>query len=71
MICPVGCLNVAGVIDSWRRMATAGYFSAVDRTTLSSGELDTRNPPRFFEDVLFVSDCIGMDLLTEGLEHGR
>ena len=26
MICPVGCLNVAGVLDSWRRMATAGYL---------------------------------------------
>ena len=71
MICPVGCLNIAGVIDSWRRMATAGYFFAVDRTALSSGELDIRNPPKFFEDVLFVSDCIGMDLLTEGFEHGR
>ena len=26
MICPVGCLNIAGMIDSWRRMATAGFF---------------------------------------------
>ena len=33
--------------------------------------LDTRHPPRFFEDVLFISDCIWMDLLTEGFEHGR
>ena len=71
MICPVGCLNIAGVIDSWRRMATAGYFFAVNRTALSSGEPDIRNPPKFFEDVLFVSDCFGMDLLTEGFEHGR
>ena len=71
MICPVGCLNIAGVIDSWRRMATAGHFFAVDRTALSSGELDIRNPPKFFEDVLFVSDCIAMDLLTEGFEHGH
>ena len=71
MICPVGCLNIAGVIDSWRRMATAGYFFAVDRTALSSGELDTRYPPRFFEDVLFISDCLGMESLTEGFEHSR
>ena len=71
MICPVGCLNTAGMIDSWRRMATAGYFFAVDRTALSSGELGTRNLPAFFEDVLFISDCIGMNLLTEGFEHGR
>ena len=34
-------------------------------------ELDIRNPPKFFEDVLFVSDCFGMDLLAEGFEHGR
>ena len=26
LICPVGCVNIAGVIDSWRRMATAGFF---------------------------------------------
>ena len=71
MICPVGCLNIPGVIDFWRRMATAGYFFAVDRTALSSGQLGTRNPPKFFEDVLFFSDCIGMDLFTEGFEHGR
>ena len=71
MICPVGCLKIAGVIDFWRRTASASYFFAVDRTALSSGELDTRNPPKFFEDVLFISDCIGMNLLTEGFEHGR
>ena len=47
------------------------FFFAVDRTALSSGELDIRNPPKFFEDVLFVSDCIAMDWLTEGFEHGR
>ena len=71
MICPVRCLKIAGVIDFWRRTASASYFFAVDRTALSSGELDTRNPPKFFEDVLFISDCIGMNLLTEGFEHGR
>ena len=45
-------------------MATAGCFFAVDRTALSSEELDTRNQPKFFEDVLFISDCIGIDLTT-------
>ena len=69
-MCAVGCLNVAGVIDSWRRIATVVRF-AVDRTALSSGELDIRNSPKFFEDVLFVSDCTVMDLPTEGFEHGR
>ena len=48
-----------------------GFFFAVDRTALSSGDIDTRNPPKYFQDVLFISDCIGMDLLTEGFEHGR
>ena len=48
----VGCLNIAEVIDSWRRMETAGYLFAVDRTALSSAELDIRNPPTFFEDCL-------------------
>ena len=69
-ICAVGCLNIAGAIDSWRRIASAGRF-AVDKITLSSGELDIRNSPKFSEDVLFISDCIGMDLPTEGFEHGR
>ena len=49
-------------------MATAGYIFAVDRTVeraaLSSEELDTRNRPKFFEDVLFISDCIGINLPT-------
>ena len=70
MICPVGCLKIAGVIDFWRRTATASFFF-VDRTALSSGELDTRNSPKFLEDVLFIFHCIGMNLLTEGCEHGR
>ena len=30
MLCPVGCLNIPGVIDSWRRMATVDFFFAVD-----------------------------------------
>ena len=66
MICPVGCLNIAGVIDSWRRMATAGYFFAVNRTALSSGELDIRNPPKFFRRCLV---CFW--LFWDGLAHGR
>ena len=49
-ICAVGCLKIAGLIDSWRRIATAGRFAV--------------------EDVLFISDCSGMDLPTEGFEHG-
>ena len=47
-----------------------GGSFAVDRTALSSGKLDIRNQPKFFEDVLFISDCIGMDLPPEGFEHG-
>ena len=35
------------------------------------GNLTFETPPKFFEDVLFESDCIGMDLLTEGFEPGR
>ena len=66
-ICAVGCLNIAGVIDSWRRIVTVVDLPS---TALTSGELDIRNPPKFFEDVLFISDCIGMGLPTERFEHG-
>ena len=61
-VCAVGCLNNAGVIDSWRRMATAGFFCRRSNRALSSEELNTRNQPKFFEDVMFISDCIGIDL---------
>ena len=60
-ICAVGCLNIAGVIDSWRRVATAGRF-AVDRTALSSGELDIRNSPKFSED-----SCLFLTVYWDGL----
>ena len=46
MICPIGCLNIAGVIDSrsWRRMATAGYFlpSIEPPSRLGNLTLETR-----------------------------
>ena len=61
-ICAVGCLNTAGVIDSRMRLATAGCFLAVDRTAPRLRNLPLVTSLIFFEDVLFISDCIGIKL---------
>ena len=72
-ICAVGCLNIAGVIDLGGGLQVRVDLQSTEppsRDRLGNLTFETESP-KFSEDVLFISDCIGMDLPTEGFELGR